>query len=134
MKDKIFVFRNLSKHDIPNALTHKHLPLPADIHGVYEMTPPELLHTSGSGLIMYMFKSLKSIFGSGKSGMDHRHVLNKLHQQILVEIQRQSERDFLRGSVKNGIIDETKCQSDERRGNLFLLLCLAYTSAGRKAL
>ena len=68
------------------------------------MTSPELLYTSGSGLIMYMFKSLKSIIGSGKNGMDHRHMLDKLHQQILVEIQRQGERNFPCGSVRNGII------------------------------
>ena len=70
VKDKVFVLQNLSKHDIPNALTHKDPPRLDEVHGSYQMTPPEILHTSGSGLIMYMFKSLKSIYGSCKSGMD----------------------------------------------------------------
>jgi hypothetical protein len=30
------------------------------------MMPPELLHTSGSGLIMYMFESLRDQMGGGK--------------------------------------------------------------------
>jgi hypothetical protein len=29
--------------------------------------------------------------------------------------------------MRNGIIDDTKCQSEERKGNLFLLLCIAST-------
>ena len=40
VKDKGFVFQNLSKHDIPNVLTHKDLPLLDEIHVAYWMTPP----------------------------------------------------------------------------------------------
>ncbi len=39
-------------YDIKNALTEKSLPLSDNIHGPYKMMPPELLHTSGSGLII----------------------------------------------------------------------------------
>jgi hypothetical protein len=45
-------------------------------------------------------------------------------------IKRQSERDFPRGAMRNGIIDGTKCQASERKGNLFLLLCIAHTLDG----
>jgi hypothetical protein len=45
-------------------------------------------------------------------------------------IKRQSERDFPQGALRNGIIDSTKCQSEERKGNLFLLLCIANTTEG----
>ena len=41
--------------------------------------------------------------------MTQQRELDKLHQQISAEIQRQSERDYPRGSVRNGIIDGTKC-------------------------
>ena len=61
-------------------------------------------------------------------------MLGKLHQQFSGEIQRQSGRDFPRGSVRNGIMDGTKCQSSEIRGDIFLLLCLVHTKVGRKAL
>jgi hypothetical protein len=53
-------------YDIRNALTEKRLPLPGNIHGPYKMMPPELLHTSGSGLIMYMFGSLMDQMVRGK--------------------------------------------------------------------
>ena len=45
-------------------------------------------------------------------------------------IKRQSERDFPRGAMRNGIIDGTKCQAEERKGNLFLLMCIAHTLDG----
>jgi hypothetical protein len=41
------------------------------------MMPPELLHTSGSGLIMYIFELLKDQMGGGKDRnlIDKQHVL-----------------------------------------------------------
>ena len=36
--------------------------------------------------------------------------------------------------MRNGLIDGTKCQSLERKGNLFRLLCIAHTSSGRSVL
>ena len=56
---RIEYYRSMSMYDIKNALTEKSLPLSDNIHGPYKMMPPELLHTSGSGLIMYMFESLR---------------------------------------------------------------------------
>ena len=81
-----------------------------------------------------MFKSLKKKYGKGKEGTNHREDLDKLHQRLNALIKRQSERDFPRGLEHNGIIDRTKCRSTERVGNLFGLLCLAHTIAGKKAL
>jgi hypothetical protein len=42
------------------------MPLSDHIHGPFKMMPPELLHTSSSGLIMYMFESLGQQIGGGK--------------------------------------------------------------------
>ena len=50
------------------------------------------------------------------------------------DFMRQSERDFPRGSIRNGIIDGTKIQSSERRGNLLRLLCISYTTEGMNSL
>ncbi len=50
---------SVSMYDIRDALTEKSLPLSDNIHGPNKMMPPELLHTSGSGLIMYMFESFR---------------------------------------------------------------------------
>jgi hypothetical protein len=60
--------------------------------------------------------------------------IDKMHVRMLLDVKQQSDRDFPRGSMRNGIIDDTKCQSEERKGNLFLLLCIASTSMGGKKL
>jgi hypothetical protein len=71
-------------------LLEKHLPLSDDIHGPYKMMPPELLHTSGSGLIMYMFELLRTQLGGGKD----REEIDHLHIGLSNLIKRQSERGF----------------------------------------
>ena len=69
------------RYDINNAFMERYLPLSDDVHGPYKMMPPELLHTSGSGLIMYMFESLRTQLGKGKDRDEiddrpstHRHI------------------------------------------------------------
>lgn len=118
-----FYFKSISMYDINNAFTEKHMPLSDHIHGPFKMMPPELLHTSGSGLIMYMFESLRIQIGGGRD----RDFLDKQHVLISNILKRQSERDIPRGSMRNGIIDGTKCQSSERKGNLFRFMCIAHT-------
>jgi len=73
-----------------------------------------------------MFESLQWQIGGGKIRDD----VDKLHIRVYMFVKRQSECDFPRGAIRNGIIDGTKCQSEERKGNLFLLLCIANTSEG----
>jgi hypothetical protein len=111
-------YRSITMYDIRNALTEKSLPLSDNNHGPYTMMPPELLHTSGSGLIMHMFESLIDQMGGGKD----RDLIDKQHIQTSNLIKRQSKCDFPRGSMRNGLIDGTKCQSSEQKGNLFSLL------------
>jgi hypothetical protein len=94
------------------------------------MMPPELLHTSGSGLITYMFESLRVQLGGGID----RDTIDQDHVTVNTIIRRQSERDFPRASMRNGLIDGTKCQSSERKGNLFRLLCIAHRSKARGVL
>jgi hypothetical protein len=86
------------------------------------MMPPELLHTSGSGLRMYMFESIRFhlVGGIDCDYIDQEHVV------VNNMIKRQSERDFPHGLMRNGLIDGTKCQSPERKGNIFRLLCIAH--------
>jgi hypothetical protein len=98
---RIEYYHSMSMYDIKNALTEKKLPLSDNIHGPYKTMPPELLHTSGSGLIMYMFESLRDHMGSGKD----RDLIDRQHILISNLIKRQSERDFPRGSQRNGLID-----------------------------
>jgi hypothetical protein len=86
-----------------------------NVHGPYKMMPPEQLHTSGSGLISYTFELLHHQLGAGKDcdNIDRKHIV------VSNIIKRQSEHDFPQGSMCNGLIDKTKCQSSEPKGNLF---------------
>ncbi len=92
--------------------------------------PPELLHMSGSGLIMYMFESLRLHLGGGIDWdyIDHEHIV------VSNIIQRQSERDFPSGLMHNGLIDGTKIQSTKRKGNLFWFLCIAHRTKAKTIL
>jgi hypothetical protein len=100
-------FRSVSRYDINNAFLEKHLLLSDHIHGPFKMMPPELLHTSGSELIMYMFNLLHYQLGDGKDCdyIDQEHIV------VSNITKRQSESDFSQGSMHNGLIDGTKCQS-----------------------
>jgi hypothetical protein len=102
-------FRFVSRYDINNAFLKKHLLLSNHVHGQFKMMPTELLHTSGSGLIMYMFALLRYQLGGGKDCdyIDWEHVV------VSNIIKSLSECDFLQGSMRNGLIDGTKCQSSE---------------------
>ncbi len=115
-------FKSMSWNNVRVALLEKHLPLSDDIHGPFKMMPPELLHTSGSGLIMYMFESLRHQLGGGNDC----HFINQEHIIISNIIKKQSEWDYPRGLTQNGLIDGTKCQSFEQKGNLFWLMCIAH--------
>ncbi len=94
------------------------------------MMPPKLLHSSCSGLILYMFESMHVQIGCGKD----RDEIDKCHIRISLIIRRQSEHDFTHGAMRNGLINGTKCQAEGRRGNLFLLLCIAQRLEGSEIL
>ncbi len=94
------------------------------------MMLPELLHTSGSGVIMYMFESLRLYLGGGidQDYIDQEHIV------LSNIIQRQSEHDFPRGLMCNGLIDGTKIRLSKRKGNLFQFLCIAHRTKAKTIL
>jgi hypothetical protein len=94
------------------------------------MMLPELLHTSGSGLIMYMFESLRLHLGGGID----QDCIDQEHTVVSNIIQRQSEHGFPRGSMRNGLIDGTKIQSSKRKGNLIRFLCIAHRTNAKTIL
>ena len=79
---------------------------------------------------MYMFASLRDQLGAGKG----RDIIDQQHLLVSRFIQHQSECDFPRRSTRNGLIDGTKCQSSECKGNLFRLLIIACRTSGRNTL
>ncbi len=62
-----------------------------------------------------MFESLRYHLGGG---IDHDYI-DQEHVAVNNMIKRQSKRDFPCGSMQNHLIDGTKRQSSERKGNLF---------------
>jgi hypothetical protein len=117
-------------YNIKNAFLQQLIPLSDDVHGLFRMMPPESIHTYGSGLIMYMFESLRFHLGGG---IDHDYI-DQEHVVVNNMIKKQSEHDFPHGLMWIGLIDGTKCQSSERKGNLFQLLCIAHRTKARLVL
>jgi hypothetical protein len=111
-----------SKQLIDNAFMNPNLPLSDLIHGCYRMFPPEVLHTLDEGTLMYMIGSLKLTIGDIGPGKTLKNDIENLHHTIHHEMKRNSERDFPRGSSKNGVLVKTLVTAMERRGNMFRLI------------
>jgi len=111
---------SMSRHCINNVLYQTKLPLSDVLHGANKMCPHEVPHTLDAGLTIYMFESLQGLISGGES----RENLDSQHVRMSDAIPRQSERNFPRGATRSGLIDSTRCQLSERKGNLFLLLCI----------
>ena len=123
-------FKLQSRHNINNALYQARLPLSDGEYGANRMCPPELLHTLDAGLTIYILESLQDLIRVGSC----REELDYEHRRMYRTLKRQSERDLPRGAIRSGLIDTTRCQSSERKGNLFILLCIAHTSVGEMIL
>ena len=116
-----------SKHHIDNAFVDDNLPLSDSVHGIFRMTPPERLHVLGEGITTYMFDSLRIIIGDKGDGKILMNDIETVHHTLNHLLRRNSERDFPRGSNRNGCLKNTLVNASERRGNLFRLLCICHT-------
>jgi hypothetical protein len=83
-------------YNINNAFLEGFILLLDNVDVPFRMMPPELLHTSGSGLIMYMFKSLRFHLGGGID----RDYIDQEHVVVNNMIKRQNKCDFSRGSMR----------------------------------
>jgi hypothetical protein len=87
-----------------------------------------MLHVGGTGILKYIFEYLENLI----AGDIDKETFDDLHQRLVIDAQRQSERDFPCMPVRNGIMDGTKMCGSERVGNAFILLCLFHTQLGQK--
>jgi hypothetical protein len=110
---------------------HKDIPLSNQEHGIYSMTPPEHLHTTSEGLTKYMIDSLCNTIGDFEDGKKLLTKIENLHHTLHFDLKRNSERDFPRGSGRNGALKNTLASATKRRGNMFRLLCLCHTDSIR---
>ncbi len=83
------------------------------------MTPPERLHTTSEGLTKYMIDSLCNTVGDFGDGKKLLTKIENLHHALHFDLKRNSERDFPRGSARNGALKNTLVSATERRGNMF---------------
>ena len=119
-EEKKRVFRDISKHNIIYAFCLPNMPLSDLIHGIYKMSPPELLHTSGSGLIKYVFSSVRA-----RLTPESQRSYNDLHCLVSSDVSKQSKTKFPRGTDRTSPLDGTKSHSIENDGNFFRFGCIA---------
>ena len=74
-----------------------------------------------------MFESLRHQLGAGIN----RDMIDQQHILVSNLLKHQSKRDFPCESMRNGFIDGTKCQSSERKGNLFRLPVIAHRTKAK---
>ena len=89
-------------------------------YGLLGSVPAEMLHVSGTGILKYIFEYLKNLIARDID----KETFDDLHRYLVRDAQYQSERDFPRMSVCNGITDGTKMCGSERVEKLF---CLFHT-------
>lgn len=126
---KTAVCKSISQHHINNAFLDEDVPLSDLVHGIFRMLPPELLHTTSEGITEYMIASLTTILKNAdrQGSQDPREVLDSIHQTLHNARNRNSERDFPRSASRTAFTKNTLVNATERRGNLFLLLCICHT-------
>ena len=118
----------ISKYKINNAFDD--LPLADKDAGIYRHVPPEVLHEFGNGIYGYFFQIFHDIFGIKTSKKRPKEEIEVLHNQIVADFARQSDRRFPRRSSRNGPLDGTKMGATERRGNLFAFVIAITTKQG----
>ncbi len=77
-----------------------------NVYGLLGCAPAEMLHVSGTGLLKYMFECLEGLISLTQSRKKDYESFDDLHQCIVSDAQRQSERDFPCMSIRNGITDD----------------------------
>jgi hypothetical protein len=110
---------------------HEDLPLSDQLHGIHCMTSPERLHTTSEGLTKYMIDTLRNTISDVCHGKKLLIKIQNLRHTLHFHLKRNSERDFPRGSARNGALKNTLVSATEHCGNMFLLLCLCHTDAVR---
>jgi hypothetical protein len=128
-RDKVNLDASLSKNPIRNAFMNDNVPLSDLTCGINRMTPPERLHTTCEGCTKYIFESLLQTITNCTDGCTLIRVIEKIHYTLHFEWSRNSERDYPRSAGRNGLMNQSKVNGSERRGNLLCLLCLCHTDA-----
>jgi hypothetical protein len=117
-----------SKHPIKNAFDA--LPLADPYQGITGMTPQEMLHLMGSGMIKYLIHSIKDVIGERGTNSKVKGLINDIFHDVKLYIHRNLDRDTPRMSNRNGFFNVTSLTNDEVRGNFLGLVVLMHMSYG----
>ena len=120
--------KNISKHPINNAFMDIGIPLSDLEHGIFRMLPPERMHTTDEGITKHSISALASMIGDNVRGKEVKYTVDNVHHSIQKTLSRNSERDFPRTANRTGFLQNTLVNANERRGNLFIFLCILHTS------
>jgi hypothetical protein len=101
-------------------------------YGLQGSVPAEMSHVSGTGLLKHMIDCLDNLIGGPNSKKKDKESFDDLHRCLARDSEQQSERDFSRMSIQNGITDGAKMYGSEQVGNCFVLLCVMHTHSGQK--
>ncbi len=123
---------NLCKQNISNAF--ENVPFADQVFGLLGSAPAEMLHVSGMGILKHMFGCLDGLIGGTKSKKRDKESFDDLHCCLVINAERQSERDFPCMSICNGITEGTKMCGSERVRNCFVLLCVMHTHLGKESM
>ncbi len=77
-------------------------------YGLLGSVPAEMLHVSGTGSLENTFGCLDYLIGGPNSKKKDKESFDDLHCYLVRDAEQQSERDFLRMSIRNGITDGNK--------------------------
>jgi len=121
---------SISMHNVRSAFDG--VPFADLENGIYGSVPSEDVHTMGTGVVQRCITSAVMIIGPKETKKKEKELLDTLHQMICGNGNRQSDRDFPRNAIRNGVCDPTKTSSAEVIGNFHGLLMVTYTTEGRK--
>ena len=106
-------------------------PFADQVHGIFGCVPAEMLRVTGNGIMKYQLEVVSQIIESGSNKNKKLHQLDVLHQNLVAESLKQSERDMPRMLSGNGVTDGTNMTASERVGKMFMFLCAIHTKDGR---
>ena len=120
--------KSISQHPVRSAINE--LPIADQIRLVAGMTPPDNLHVFHLGIYVLIIKIVHDLIGKANKNAKWKDLIDQLHQNIALDIQRQSYRGFHRCSTKFGFMDLTRVTGVERAGNLFVFNVALHTKQG----
>ena len=121
-------------HNVKLAFHHNCVPLSDPIHGLYNMLPPEGLHTTAEGTSFCVMESLTGTIGKNAEGLRAATCIERVFLKLHHSLSRNSERDLPRGATTSDLLKSTRIWAYQRQGNVFRLLCVLHTTKVRKVL